>query len=64
MKITKQSVIGDILDYDRTTVKLFVEMGMECLGCPNARSESVEEACEVHEIDCDEFVCRLNEHIK
>ena len=44
-EITKDMLIGDILDADRGTAKYFLEMGMHCLGCPASRGESVEQAC-------------------
>ena len=62
-QITKDSIIGDILDLDSTTAQYFLEMGMHCLGCPSARGETVEQACEVHGIDPDALVKKLNEHI-
>lgn len=42
--VTKETLIGDILDHDRTTAEFFLEMGMHCLGCPASRGESLEEA--------------------
>ncbi len=63
MVITKDSVIGDILDFDRTTAVYFMEMGMHCLGCPASRGETIEQACDVHGVDCDEIVKKLNEHV-
>ena len=42
--VTKDTLIGDILDMDRDTAPYFLEMGMHCLGCPSARGESLEEA--------------------
>ena len=60
MEVTKKSLIGDILDYDVDTAKFFMEIGMHCLGCPSARGESVEMACEVHGVDADELVEKLN----
>ncbi len=62
-KITKESIIGDVLDNDESTAKFFLEMGMHCLGCPSARGESIEEACAVHGVDADELVRKINEHI-
>lgn len=59
-KITKKSIIGDILDMYPDTAKYFFEIGMHCLGCPSARGESVEEACMVHGKDADELVAKLN----
>ncbi|MVB09438.1 hypothetical protein CAFE_00940 [Caprobacter fermentans] len=61
--ITKQSLIGEILDLDESTVPFFMEMGMHCLGCPASRGESLEEACVVHGVDVEEMVQKLNEHL-
>ena len=62
--ITKDTIIGEILDLDRTTAPFFLEMGMHCLGCPSSRGETVEQACAVHRVDADELVAKLNEHLK
>ena len=61
--ITKDTIIGDILDLDSTTAPFFFEMGMHCLGCPSARGETLEQACMVHGVDADELVKKINEHI-
>ena len=61
--VTKDTLIGDILDMDRDTAPYFLEMGMHCLGCPSARGESLEEACMVHGIDTDELLEELNKQI-
>ncbi len=37
-------------------------MGMHCLGCPAARGESIEEACEVHGVDCDAMIEKINNY--
>lgn len=63
MVVTKDSLIGDILDADRTTATYFLEMGMHCLGCPSARGETLEQACEVHGVDCDALVEKINAHV-
>ncbi|MDR1464966.1 MAG: DUF1858 domain-containing protein [Oscillospiraceae bacterium] len=62
MTVTKDSIIGDVLDADRATAPYFLEMGMHCLGCPASRGESIQEACEVHGVDADELVQQLNAH--
>lgn len=62
MKVTKDSIIGDVLDYDRETAVYFFEIGMHCLGCPSARSESIEQACAVHGVDAEELVNKLNDY--
>ncbi len=63
MQITKTTIIGDILDMDRTTAPYFLEMGMHCLGCPSARGETLEQACMVHGVDCDAMVEKINAHL-
>ena len=60
MKVTKNTLIGDILDYDVETARFFFEIGMHCLGCPASRGESIEQACNVHGTNCDELVEKLN----
>ena len=62
MKVTKDSIIGDVLDMAPDTAVYFFEIGMHCLGCPSARGESIEQACAVHGTDVDELVAKLNEH--
>ena len=62
MTITKDTVIGDILDTDGGCAPFFLEMGMHCLGCPASRGETIEEACSVHGTDPDELVAQLNEY--
>lgn len=34
MTITKDTILGDILDAAPETAPLFIEIGMHCLGCP------------------------------
>ena len=62
MTITKDTIIGDILDADRATAPYFLAMGMHCLGCPAARGETLGEACAVHGVEADELVAQLNAH--
>ena len=60
MTITKESIIGDVLDYAPDTARFFFEIGMHCLGCPSARGESIEDACKVHGTDADALVEKIN----
>lgn len=62
-EITKDTLIGDILDADRGTAKYFLEMGMHCLGCPSARDESIEQACMVHGVDVNSLVDEINDYL-
>lgn len=61
--INKTDIIGDVLDKYPDTAPLFFEMGMHCLGCPSARGETIEQACEVHGADADALINKINELI-
>lgn len=60
MTVTKETIIGDILDHDETVAPIFMEIGMHCLGCPASRGESLEQAAYVHGQDVDALVQKLN----
>ena len=63
MQVTKESIIGDVLDYNAGTAKFFFEIGMHCLGCPASRGESIADACAVHGTDADALIKKLNEFL-
>lgn len=63
MEVTKDTIIGDVLDYDIETARFFIDIGMHCLGCPASRGETIAEACEVHGVDADELVEKLNAYL-
>ena len=60
MKIEKTTTIGEILEKAPEKADLLLEAGMHCLGCPASQMETLEEAWEVHGIDADELVEKLN----
>ncbi len=63
MIVTKDSIIGDILDEAPDTAQFFFEIGMHCLGCPASRGESIEMACMVHGTDADMLVKKINDYL-
>lgn len=60
MKVTKDTLIGDVLDFNVETAKFFFEIGMHCLGCPASRGECIADACAVHGTDADKLVEKIN----
>ena len=60
VNITKDTIVGDILDIAPETAPAFLEIGMHCLGCPMSRGESIEEACTAHGTDADALVEKIN----
>lgn len=60
MEITKNTKIGELLDMAPEKAEILLAAGMHCLGCPASQAETIEEACDVHGIDADELVKKLN----
>ncbi len=61
MQISKDMLIGELVQMHETIAPMLMRAGMHCLGCPSAQSESLEEACMVHGIDCDTLVANMNQ---
>ena len=61
MQISKDMLIGQLVNMDELIPQMLMRAGMHCLGCPSAQGESREEACMVHGIDCDGLVSQMNE---
>ena len=59
-KITADMTIGEILNIREDAAPVLLNMGMHCLGCPSAQMETLEQACEVHELDIEELLNCLN----
>ncbi len=59
-QITKETIIGDVLDIAPDSAPLFMSIGMHCLGCPASRNETIEEACAVHGVDLESFLAKIN----
>lgn len=63
MEITKQTTMGDMLEFDRGIGVVLMECGMHCVGCPASIGESLEEACQVHGLESDEVMAKINEYL-
>ncbi len=59
-QITKDTIIGDILDIAPETAPAFLSIGMHCLGCPSSRGETVEQACMVHGVAVEDLLQKIN----
>lgn len=64
MAITKDMIIGEVLDKHPEAAEVFLSMGMHCLHCPSARGETIEQACQVHGENADELVKKIEAVIK
>ncbi len=67
MIITPDTLIGDIIEGDvniEAVANVLTSVGMHCLGCAIAHGETVGEAAEVHNVDVNDLIARLNEAAK
>ena len=64
MQITKQTTMGEMLTYDRGIAMVLMQAGMHCIGCPSSIHESLEEACMVNGIDCDEVLANIQKYLE
>jgi hybrid cluster-associated redox disulfide protein len=63
-QITKDMMIGDIIETNRGVVPILMKAGMHCVGCPSAQGETLEEAGFVHGMDVDVLVDEINGFLK
>lgn len=64
MQVSKDMLIGQMIQLDELIPQMLMGAGMHCLGCPSAQGETLAEACVVHGIDCDDLVNKMNEVLK
>lgn len=58
--INADTKIGELLEMAPEKAELLLEAGMHCLGCPASQAETIAEACDVHGIDVEELLKKLN----
>ena len=62
-QVTKDMLIGQLLQLDPNMAGILMASGMGCVGCPSAQMESLEEAAMVHGIDADVLIQQLNDYL-
>ena len=62
-RVTKDTMIGDLLQIDQNVAPLLLNIGMHCLGCPSSQMATIEEAAMVHGLDPDDLVVEINTFI-
>ena len=62
MEITKETLIGEMLESDMGIAYVLMQCGMHCVGCPSSIGESLEEACAVHGLDADAVQAAIHEY--
>ena len=62
--VNKPMLIHEIIEIDPGNAAILMAAGMHCVGCPSAAMESLEEACMVHGMDCDEVINSINDYLE
>ena len=59
-QVTKETMIGELLQIDENVAPILLNIGMHCLGCPSSQMETIEQAAMVHGIDPTALVEEIN----
>ncbi len=59
-KITKETLIADIVNINPDSVEILQRYGMHCLGCALAHMETLEEAVNAHGAELEKLLEELN----
>ena len=62
-QIDKSMLIHAIIEVDPGNAAILMAAGVHCVGCPSAAMESLEEACMVHGMNCDEVIADINAYL-
>ncbi len=63
-KVTKDTMIGELLQINADVAPLLLSIGMHCLGCPSSQMETIEEAAMVHGINPEDLVEDINNFLE
>ena len=58
-RITKDTTIGEAIQYDAGIVSILMGAGMHCVGCPSSAGETLEEAAMVHGMDINDLMSKI-----
>ena len=61
MVISKEMTIGEVVENNPQTVRVFLSHGLMCIGCAAARFENIEQGATAHGIDVDKLIEDLNQ---
>ncbi|MBQ1310814.1 MAG: DUF1858 domain-containing protein [Blautia sp.] len=62
-QVTKNTLIGELLQIDPNIAVILMRAGMHCIGCPSSQMESLEEASMVHGLDADVLTQQINDFL-
>ena len=62
IEIKKTMTIGEVMNLDPNVAPVLMGFGLHCFGCPMSQMETLEEAAQVHAVDADLLVSKIQEH--
>ena len=62
-QVTKDTLIGEMLQQDMGIAAILMAAGMHCVGCPSSAMESLEEACMVHGMNYEDVLSSINDYL-
>jgi hybrid cluster-associated redox disulfide protein len=67
MKVTRNTIIADVLEKHSDVGMLLFESGLHCVGCAASSFETIEDGCKVHgfsDEEIDKLIDKINDEIK
>ena len=61
VEILKTMTIGEVMNMDPNVAPVLMGFGLHCFGCPMSQMETLEEAAQVHGIEADLLVEKIQE---
>ena len=59
-RIRKDMLISEVIQVNRGLVPILRNHGMNCVGCPSAQFETLEQAAAAHGMDIDSLIEEMN----
>jgi hybrid cluster-associated redox disulfide protein len=63
MAITTDMLVDDVMQHWPSTIRVFLDFRMRCIGCPIACFHTIADAAREHGVDCEAFVAALLAHV-
>ena len=63
MEINKNTPIARLIRIDQEIQYILMNNGMHCVGCAASSNETLEQACAVHGLNCDDVVDEINDYL-
>jgi hybrid cluster-associated redox disulfide protein len=59
MRIAFHTLVDDVMRHKPSTIRVFLDFKMRCVGCPIACFHTVDDACREHGVDRERFLNAL-----